>query len=166
MFSYNGCRSQSWSFYSFTLIYLAFKVGLSPSIRDCFICFNESALKTKNAFYLILKWDRETSFPDLFFLLFKASGLRLSFNIFLEPSTWHTIKTNSVKLYTIDPEICSNLSFQKKIWKQFLHHILFVIFREKNFVCCLLLTDRISLFYYLDFLMILTWKNLCFAKIR
>ena len=33
-----------------------FKVGLSPSIKICFICFNESSLKLmKNAFYFILK---------------------------------------------------------------------------------------------------------------
>ena len=33
-----------------------FKVGLSPSRKICFICFNESTLKMmKNAFYFILK---------------------------------------------------------------------------------------------------------------
>ena len=32
------------------------KVGLSPSKKDCVICFNESPLKMmKNAFYFILK---------------------------------------------------------------------------------------------------------------
>ena len=32
------------------------KVGLSPSKKNCFICFNESPLKMmKNAFYFILK---------------------------------------------------------------------------------------------------------------
>ena len=42
--------------------------------------------------------------PDLFFLFQKAlyeekaSGLQLSFNIFREPSTWHTVKTNYKKL--------------------------------------------------------------------
>ena len=43
--------------------------------------------------------------PDLF-LLFKKSlyevntnGLQLSFNIFRQPSTWHTIKTDCIKLY-------------------------------------------------------------------
>ena len=42
--------------------------------------------------------------PDLFFLFqkalyeVKASGLQLSFNIFREPSTWYTVKTNYKKL--------------------------------------------------------------------
>ena len=42
--------------------------------------------------------------PDLFFLFqkalyeVKASGLQLSFNIFRELSTWHTVKTNYKKL--------------------------------------------------------------------
>ena len=33
-------------------------------------------------------------------------------SIFRYPSTWHTIKTNCVKLSTTDPEICSNLIFR------------------------------------------------------
>ena len=37
----------------------------------------------------------------------KASGLQLSSNIFRYPSTWHAIKTNCIKLWTIDQEICS-----------------------------------------------------------
>ena len=28
----------------------------------------------------------------------KASGMQLSFNIFRQPSTWHTINTNCIKL--------------------------------------------------------------------
>ena len=39
----------------------------------------------------------------------KGSGLQLSFNIFWKPSTCHTMKTNSTKLETIDPEISSTL---------------------------------------------------------
>ena len=31
------------------------KVGLSLSIKICFVCFNETPLKMKNAFYFILK---------------------------------------------------------------------------------------------------------------
>ena len=43
----------------------------------------------------------------------KACVLQLSFNIFRLPSTWHTIKTNYIKLYITDLEICSILTFQK-----------------------------------------------------
>ena len=39
----------------------------------------------------------------------KANELQLSFNIFREPLTWHIIKTNCIKLQTIDSEICSIL---------------------------------------------------------
>ena len=36
--------------------HFTFKVELSPSKKNCFICFNESSLKMmKNAFYFILK---------------------------------------------------------------------------------------------------------------
>ena len=74
---------------------------------------------------------------------FKAKGLQL--NIFQQFSTWHTIKTYCITLKTIDPETCSILIFQKKIWEQFLHHILCMIFQEKCFSCYILLTDKISL---------------------
>ena len=33
-----------------------------------------------------------------------ARGLQFSFNIFSYPSTWHTIKTNCIKLQITDPE--------------------------------------------------------------
>ena len=46
----------------------------------------------------------------------KATGLQLSF-----------IKTNCIKLYAIDLERCSILTFY------FLHHILSMIFQEKCF---------------------------------
>ena len=49
----------------------------------------------------------------------KANGLQLSFNIFRQPSTWHTIKANFVKLWTIDPEICSILIFRKRSGNSF-----------------------------------------------
>ena len=81
----------------------------------------------------------------LFFFKKKASGLQLSFNIFRQPSTWYTIKTSCIKLQTIDPEIYSILIFQKRVWDQFLHHILCMIFQEKCFSCYILLTDQISL---------------------
>ena len=35
----------------------------------------------------------------------KASDLYLSYNVFQQHSTWHTIKTNCVKLQTIDPDM-------------------------------------------------------------
>ena len=37
----------------------------------------------------------------------KASGPQLSFNIFRQSSTLHTIKTNYIKLQTIDPDMFS-----------------------------------------------------------
>ena len=55
--------------------------------------------------------------PDLFLFFKKAlyeekiSGLQLSFNIFRYPLSWLTIKTDCIKFYTIDPEICSILIF-------------------------------------------------------
>ena len=42
------------------IIKTPFKVGLSPSKKNCFICFNESPLKMmKNAFYFINKKDNQ-----------------------------------------------------------------------------------------------------------
>ena len=75
----------------------------------------------------------------------KAIGLQLIFNIFRQLSTWHTIKSNCIKLQTIDPEICSILIFQKRVWEQFLHHVLCMIFQEKCLSCYILLPDQISL---------------------
>ena len=55
------------------------KVGLSPSKKVCFICFNESAIKMmKNAFYLILK---------AFFLHKVLKFLSLLFG-HIEKTTW------------------------------------------------------------------------------
>ena len=60
--------------------------------------------------------------PDLFLFFkkaqyeVKASGLQLSFVILRKSSTCHTIKINCIKLQIIDPEICSILIFQKRIW--------------------------------------------------
>ena len=47
----------------------------------------------------------------------KACALQLSFNIFRLPSTWHTIKTNYIKLQITDLEICSILTFQKRVYE-------------------------------------------------
>ena len=55
--------------------------------------------------------------PDLFFFFQKAfyeiksSGLQLNFNIFGQASTWHTVKTNCIKLQTVDLEINSIIIF-------------------------------------------------------
>ena len=35
----------------------------------------------------------------------KESGLQLNFNMFQQPSTWYTIKTNCIKPLAIDPQI-------------------------------------------------------------
>ena len=59
----------------------------------------------------------------------KANILQLKFNIRYQPSTRHAIKTNCIKAQSINSEICSILIFQKRVWKQFLHRILSVIFK-------------------------------------
>ena len=75
----------------------------------------------------------------------KASGLQIDFTVFRLPSNQHTIETNCLKLYSIDPEIWSNLIFQKRVWEQFLQHILCMIFQQKYSSCYILLTEQISL---------------------
>ena len=45
-----------------------------------------------------------------------------------------------------------NFDFQKRIWDQFFHHILCMVFQEKCFSFYILLTDQISLSDYLSFL--------------
>ena len=105
----------------------------------------------KNNFSKITqKMRQETSFQTSFYLIkplheVKASGLQLSFNILRQSSPLHAIKTNCIKLLAIDPEICSILIVQKRVWKQFLHHILCIIFQKNCFSCYVLLTDHISL---------------------
>ena len=47
----------------------------------------------------------------------KSSGVQLSQNLFQQPSTFNSIKTNCMKLQTTDPEICSILIFQKSVCK-------------------------------------------------
>ena len=44
----------------------------------------------------------------------KASGLQLDLIIFRQLSNWHTIETNCLKLYTVDPEIYSIFDFLDK----------------------------------------------------
>ena len=66
---------------------------------------------------LTISWDYAGRLVPVLFLKkkalyeVKASGLQLSFNMFREPLTWHAIKTNCVKLWTIDPEIYSFFIF-------------------------------------------------------
>ena len=57
-----------------------------------------------------------------------------------------------IKSQTIDPEICSMLTFWKTALVQFLDHILCIIFQEHFFPFGILLTDQISLTVYLYFL--------------
>ena len=92
----------------------------------------------------------------------KASGLQLSFNILRQSSTQHTIKTSCIKLQAIDPDICSTLNFQKRVWEQFLHHILCVIFQEKCFSCYILLTDKIP---FPDCLYFLRYWSICVLQL-
>ena len=82
----------------------------------------------------------------------KASGLQLDISIFRQPSNQHTVEANCLKLYTIDPEICSSLIFQIRVWGQFLQHILCMIFQQKCYSCYILSTDQISLSGCLYFL--------------
>ena len=64
------------------------------------------------------KYCRETRTPELFLFFkkdlseLKARDLQPNFNILRQSSTWDTIKANSMKLQTIDPEICSILIFK------------------------------------------------------
>ena len=100
---------------------------------------------------IMLKMRQGSQFQTVFLffkkalLQVKASGLQLDFTIFRQPSNQHTIETNCLKLYTIDPEICSILIFQIRVWEQFLQHILCMIFQQRCSSCYILLTDEISL---------------------
>ena len=68
----------------------------------------------------------------------------------------------TIKLQTIDPETCSILIFQKRVWDYSLHHILCMIFQEKCFSCCIVLTDQISLS---DCLYLLRYWSVCVLKL-
>ena len=82
----------------------------------------------------------------------KARCLQLDFTIFRQPSTQNTIETNCLKIYAIDPEICSILIFQIRVWEQFLQRILYMIFQQNCSSCYILLIDQISLHGCLYFL--------------
>ena len=93
------------------------------------------------------KQGRKTSSRALFFskklyIEVKASGLHLSFTISRQASICHTIKK----------EMCSNLTFHYRVYKQFLHHILFMVFQENCFPCYILFIEEISLSNCLYFL--------------
>ena len=88
--------------------------------------------------------------PNLFLVFIKAlcetkaSGVQLSFSIFRQPSTQHTMKPNYIKLQTIHLDVCSILIFYKRVWKQFLYHILSMNF-QKNCFSYSFLINQISL---------------------
>ena len=68
---------------------------------------------------LCRKWHRVSSSRPLFVFYkasyeVKASDQHLSFNVFWWYSIWTTIKTSSIKLQTVDPEICLILIFKKR----------------------------------------------------
>ena len=44
-----------------------------------------------------------------------------------------------------DPELCSTLNFQKKVWEYYVYHIVYMVFQKKYFSCDALLIDQISL---------------------
>ena len=48
------------------------------------------------------------------------------------------------KAQTIDPEINSISTFQKRVWEQFLHLILRIIFQVSSFSCYIFITDQIT----------------------
>ena len=62
---------------------------------------------------------KTTSGPPSVFLKIlyevEANCLQLSFNINTY-WTWYTMKTNCIKLYTIDPDVCSIFSFLTNLW--------------------------------------------------
>ena len=63
-------------------------------------------MRQKNQFHTAFCFLKKTLY------LAKASDLQLDFTIFRQPPNQHTIETNCLKLYTIDPEIYSILNFQ------------------------------------------------------
>ena len=112
---------------------IAIKVGMSAFKKICVICFIELPLKMmKNPFYFILKAlffknyaknEAGRLVPDLLLFFKKAldevkeNCLQLSFNMFQQPSIWHTIKINCIKPQPIDHQTIRdmlNLNFSEK----------------------------------------------------
>ena len=93
---------------------------------------------------------RETSSRPLFIFLksfIKGQG-KLSVAQFQSFSIVPSLTNNKNKIYklqNIDPGICSILIIQERVWEQFLHHILCMIFQEKCFKGYILVTDQFSL---------------------
>ena len=85
-------------------------------------CFLKSLLNKKQFFIV--------SYCFLLFFLYevKANGLQLSFYLFRYSPNWQTFKTKFIKFQNIDPEICSILSFQKRVWELFIYRIYSIIF--------------------------------------
>ena len=69
----------------------------------------------------------------------KASGQQLSFNISIALNVACNT-TNFIRHLTVDPDMCSILIFQKRLWEQCFHHILCIVFQNKCF----------SIFYYIN----------------
>ena len=72
----------------------------------------------------------------------------IAFNFFMQKIK----KKNCIKLWAINSEICSILSFW--VFLGFLHLILYMIYQGKCFSCYVLLTDQVSLsdcFYFLRY---------------
>ena len=122
------------------------KSGQLMNIREIFFFKNHA------------KNESRRLIPYLFLFLKKAlnevnaSRQQLRFNILRQPLTWYTLKTNCIKLQTINAEICSILIFWERVWKQVFHHILCMIFQEKFASFYILLDDQISLSDCLYFL--------------
>ena len=78
--------------------------------------------------------------------------------ILMALNLWDTIKPNCIKLQTINPLTCSILILQERVWEQFFHPILYMIFQEKCFSYYILLTDQISMsdcLYFLRYVLVI-----------
>ena len=93
---------------------------------------------------------------------FKTSVLQLNFKIFRQLSTSHLIRTNCIRLQTIDPEICSISFFlEKGLEIVFLPSFVYDLSR-KCWSCYILLIDQILL---LDFLYFLRYWEICVLQL-
>ena len=95
------------------------------------------------------------------FLFFKKVlyGVKVVCSLVQYISIAFNLKYNRSKLYKT-LEVCSILIFQRKVQKQFLHHILCMIFQDKCSSCYIILTDQISLF---DCIYFLRYWAMCIA---
>ena len=102
--------------------------------------FNISRSKGKQT----MKFDHLIKY-NLRNIFLRKLELVSTFNIFWQPSTWTYNKTNCIKVHTVDPVICSILTFYKRVRQQLFHQILYMIFYEKCFPFYSVLIDQISL---------------------